>query len=89
MVERVSINAIGDFFFLHESVKGPVGIEHGLFMRRGKITTPSPDPSHSSICNIGRGDFRRWTIGHLVCQTESPFVHLNNKTGQASVLGAI
>lgn len=51
MVERVSINAIGDFFFYTK-----VGIGHDLFMRRGKITTPPPpDPSHFSICNIGRG----------------------------------
>lgn len=48
-----SINAIGDFFFYTK-----VGIGHDLFMRRGKITTPPPpppDPSHFSICNIGRG----------------------------------
>lgn len=41
MVERVSINAIGDFFFYFYT---KVGIEHDLFMRRGKITTPPPPP---------------------------------------------
>lgn len=83
MVERVSINAIGDFFFYTK-----VGIGHDLFMRRGKITTPPPPTPPIFLYATLGGGFRRRTIGHLVCQTESPFVH-HNKTGQASVLGAI
>lgn len=52
MVERVSINAIGDFFFLHES-----GNRAWLIYdkRKNHDPPPSPDPSHFSICNIGRG----------------------------------